>query len=188
MTALPTRSCASSCRRWRTFPFPERPDIVGRVERSATRQSPALFSAGCLRLSPEFTRPTTSRRRPPLDAVGAQRRKAVEPDRGVARRVGAGRQDLDLVADLKPERQLIFGLLVQDIGTVAGRPGEDHRPRRPAPPRGLDAEFDPLADCLGEAVELAAIELDPPLAAFALVADQPALPLDRPAIATHQPP
>src|SRR5207237_1410561 len=118
MTALPTRSCASSCRRWRTFPFPERPDIVGLVERSATRQSPALFSAGCLRLSPEFTRPTTSRRRPPLNAVGAQRRKTVEPDRGVARCVGAGRQDLDLVADLKPERQLIFRLLVQDIATV----------------------------------------------------------------------
>ena len=33
------------------------------------------------------------------DAIGADRGEAVEPDRGVARGVGAGRQDLDLVAD-----------------------------------------------------------------------------------------
>ena len=46
------------------------------------------------------------------DAVRPQRREAVEADRRVARRVGAGRQDLDLVADLEFERQLVLGLLV----------------------------------------------------------------------------
>ena len=103
-------------------------------------------------------------RRRSLDAVGAHRRKAVEPDRGVARGVGAGRQDLDLVADLKAERQPVFGLLVQDVGAVAGRAGED----RPAPParRGpgvIDAVFDALVHRLGEPVELADIEIDPAL-------------------------
>jgi len=46
------------------------------------------------------------------DAVRPQRREAVEADRRVARRVCAGRQDLDLVADLEFERQLVLGLLV----------------------------------------------------------------------------
>src|SRR5579864_8755096 len=49
------------------------------------------------------------------EAVGAQRREPVEADRGVARRVGAGRQDLDLVADLQIQRQLVLGALVKDV-------------------------------------------------------------------------
>src|SRR5215475_7343036 len=58
-----------------------------------------------------------------LDADRLERREAVEGDRRVGRRVGAGRQDLDLVAGPQRQRQLVFGLLVQDVGRVAGRAG-----------------------------------------------------------------
>src|ERR1051325_8106502 len=62
-----------------------------------------------------------------LNAVGAQRREAVKADRGVACGIGPGRQDLDLVADFEAQRQPVFGPLIEDVGAVAGGPGDNHR-------------------------------------------------------------
>src|SRR5690606_4337575 len=51
----------------------------------------------------------------PSDAVGLQRLEAVEGDRGVGRGVGAGRADLEPVADLQVLGQAIVGALVEDV-------------------------------------------------------------------------
>ena len=50
----------------------------------------------------------------------------------------------------------------------------------------MDAVFDALTDRLGETVELADIEIDPALAAIALVGDQHDLALDQPGIADQR--
>src|SRR5215475_12467591 len=52
---------------------------------------------------------------PSSDAVGLERREAVEADRRVARGIGAGGQDVDLVADRELERHQIGRLLVEDV-------------------------------------------------------------------------
>src|SRR5579884_824889 len=96
---------------------------MGAWRRGATPGLLCRLRAGLRRMS----RPI---RRAASDAVGADRRETVEADRSVARGVGARRQDLDLVADFEPERQPVFGPLVENVGAVAGRPGEDHRPER----------------------------------------------------------
>src|SRR5690348_2608924 len=94
------------------------------------------------------------------DAVGLERREAVEADRRIARRVGAGAEDLDLVADREIERHEIGRLLVKDVGAVAGRPGEYHRPGRAAVARRRDRILDALVHGLGQAAELADVEID----------------------------
>ena len=71
------------------------------------------------------------------DAVGLERREAVEVHRAVARGVGAGRHYVDAIADREVERQLVIGLFVQDVGAVAGRAGEHDRARRRAVARSL---------------------------------------------------
>src|SRR5712671_1835722 len=151
--------------------------------------SPRASTALPMRCCASWCRRWRARRPQPMprsassDAVGAQRRKPVEPDRCVARGVGAGREDLDLVADFEAERQPVLGVLVKNIGAVAGRPGQDYRSQRPGAPGRLDAVFDALPDRLGEAVELADIEINPALAAIALVGDQHHLALDQPGVA-----
>ena len=71
------------------------------------------------------------------DDVGLQRREAVEGDRRVGRRIGAGALDQHLVADLQADRQLIRLLLVQHVGRVAGRAGEHAGCRFASPSRGV---------------------------------------------------
>src|SRR5690348_7020029 len=117
------------------------------------------------------------------NAIGAQRRKAVEADRCITRGIGASREDLDLITDGEAEWQLVLGLLIKNVGTVAGRAGQDYRTRGPAAPRRFDAVFDAFADRLGQPVELADIEIDPALATIAFVGDQHDFALDQPGIA-----
>src|SRR4051812_16789118 len=62
-----------------------------------------------------------SDRRCGSDAIGLERREAVEIHRAVARRVGASRFDVDEVADREVERQLVIGILIENVGAVAGR-------------------------------------------------------------------
>ena len=58
------------------------------------------FADAMLRKLVQEVAGTPERPRDGSDAVSPDRLETVEPDRGVARGVGAGRQDLDLVADL----------------------------------------------------------------------------------------
>src|ERR1043166_3612362 len=91
----------SSCR-WRT-----------------TRSTPRRSGRSC------FPRSSRSPAHGPplrLDAIGLQRLEAVETHRRVHRRVRARGEDLDPVADLEVERQLVLGPLVEDVGAVASRP------------------------------------------------------------------
>jgi hypothetical protein len=53
--------------------------------------------------------------------------EAIERHRGNAGSISAGRQEIDRIADREIERQLVGMTVVKDIGTVAGRAGEDHR-------------------------------------------------------------
>jgi hypothetical protein len=78
------------------------------------------------------------------DAISSDRREAVEPDRGIACGVGAGRQDLDLVADPQPERQPILGPLIENVCTIASRPGKDDGTGRAAAVGGGNPVFDAL--------------------------------------------
>src|SRR6185437_15156636 len=120
------------------------------------------------------------------DAVCLERREAVEADRRVARRIGAGRQDLDLVADREIERQLVLGSLVEDVGAVAGRAG-DHRRADGAAARRPDAVLDALVHRLGQPGELADVEIDPALlVVIALLGDKHDLALDDSGIADQR--
>src|ERR1700747_2285528 len=101
------------------------------------------------------------RRRRGSDHVLPQRWVAVEADRGIGRGIGAGRLDQDLVADRERHRQWVWRLFVEDVDRVSGRAGDDARPRLVAIVRGADRIADRLADGLGEAVELADVEIDP---------------------------
>src|SRR5262249_40198140 len=98
-----------------------------------------------------------------LDAVGLQWLEAVETHRRVHRRVGARGQDLDLVADLEVERQLVLGPLIEDVGAVAGGPCKHRWPQGPTVDGRADAVLDALVHGLGEPVELADVEIDPAL-------------------------
>src|SRR5215471_57528 len=119
-----------------------------------------------------------------LDAVGLQGLESVEAHRRVHRRIGARRENLDLVADLEVEWQLVLGLLVEDIGSVAGGTREHRRPHCPAVAGCADPVFNALVHGLGEAVELAHVEIDPALVlVVALARDQHHLALDHASIA-----
>src|SRR5690348_5417301 len=83
------------------------------------------------------------------DADRLERREAVEGNRRVGRRVGPGREDLDLVARLQRERQLVLRLLVEDIGRIAGRPGQHDRSHARAVARRAQAVLYALAHRLG---------------------------------------
>ena len=58
--------------------------------------------------------------------VRGQGRQAVEAHRGVARRVGAGAEELDDVAGREVEGQADVGCAVEDVVAVAGGAGEHH--------------------------------------------------------------
>ena len=121
------------------------------------------------------------------DAVGPQRREAVEGDRRVGRRVGAGALDQHLVADRQRDRQVVGRLLVEHVG--ANR-RSDRRPRTGvfASPvvRRARRIADRLVHRLGETAELADVEVDPAqLVLVALLGDQHDLRLDDAGVADH---
>src|SRR5690348_3314247 len=62
-----------------------------------------------------------------LDVNRPERVEAVEIDRGIGGRVGAGRIEPELVAALQVGRQGVAGLVVEDVRGVAGRAGEHNR-------------------------------------------------------------
>src|SRR3954447_16179978 len=78
-------------------------------------------------------------------------------------------------------------MLVEDVGAVTGRAGENDWQRWSGTARRLDAVFDAFAHRLGQPVELADIEINPALAAaVALVGDQNDLALDRAGVADQR--
>jgi hypothetical protein len=101
---------------------------------------------------------------PTLDKVAADRGKAIERHRGNAGSVGTGRQEIDRIADREIEWQLVGMTAVEDIGTVAGRTGEDHRTTGTSVTRRADAVMDALVESLVEAVVKAGVEVNPTLA------------------------
>src|SRR5450759_1313808 len=128
-----------------------------------------------------------ARRLPSMsDVVGLQRREAVEGHRRVGRRVGAGALDQHLVADLQAHRQRVRLLLVQHVGRVAGRAGQHARAHGVGVPRRADRVADRLVHGLGQAAELADIEIDPAHVVFlALLGDEHDLAFDHAGIADH---
>src|SRR4051794_16801080 len=117
--------------------------------------------------------------------VRLQRRDAVEGDGGVGRGVGAGALDQQLVSDLERDRQRIRRLLVQHVHRIAGRACEDARRHLRAVVRGTNRVADRLVHGLGEAAELADVEIDPArIVLVALLRDQHHFGLDDPRIPT----
>src|SRR5581483_11131843 len=199
---IKSTNAASPIKRWENRPIVW--VIWSRILFDYLRRRLSCFSVTKrIRFKPACScRPNATRRRPgdaaalagqpgsgASDAIGLERREAVEIDRAVARRVRAGAQDLDLVADLQVHRQAIGGLLVEDVGAVAGRAGEHDRAGRRAVARRRDRVLDALVHGLGEAAELADIEIDPAaLVLEVLLRDQHHLGLDDAGIADQAAP
>src|SRR6266436_2534704 len=117
-----------------------------------------------------------------------QRREAVEPDRRIGRRIGAGAFDQDLVADLQANRQLIGRFFVQHVHRVAGRTGHYAWPRFAAVARRADRIPDRLLHGLRQPAELADVKVDPTdLVGLALFRDQHYFRLDDPGVTDHAP-
>src|SRR5437667_10627681 len=95
------------------------------------------------------------------DADAGERRKAVEGDGGIGRGVGAGGENPDAIAGLERQRQAQLVFLVENIGTVAGRPGQHHGPTLAAVTGSENAIADRLVHGFGQAMELADVEIDP---------------------------
>ena len=93
--------------------------------------------------------------------VGAQRLETVEPHRRVRGGVGAGRHQLDPVADSQISWKLVAGPVVEDVRAVTRWAGEDDRLQRPVLAGDRDAVTDGLLERLGEPVEHADVQIDP---------------------------
>src|SRR5579871_5389784 len=117
---------------------------------------------------------------------GLERCEAVESDRCIGRRVGAGAFDQDLVADLQADRQLVRRFLVEHVHGVAGRTGQHARSGLTAVARRADGIADRLVHGLREAAELADVEIDPSdLVGLALLRNEYDFSFDDPRIADH---
>jgi hypothetical protein len=92
------------------------------------------------------------------DGIRSDWREAIEFDRGVVRGVGAGGEKIDRVADREIERQLVAGMLVNDVGAVAGRPCENRRRAGQARKRGVNPIVDALTLRLRKTVVPARVE------------------------------
>src|SRR3954452_17332187 len=78
-------------------------------------------------------------------------------------------------------------MLVENVGAVAGRAGENDRNGGPRTSRRLDAVLNAFAHRLGKPGELADVEVHPALAAaVALIRDQHNLALDRACVANQR--
>lgn len=62
----------------------------------------------------------------PSGSLGSDRREAVELYRRLARRISAGREKIDGIADLQIERQGTVRPLIEHIRAIAGGTGENH--------------------------------------------------------------
>ncbi len=99
---------------------------------------------------------------PAAGQTGAQRLETVESDRGVATGVGPGGEQPYLITLGQSERQLHpKNPLVQHADAAAGRPGQHHRPGRPAVGRGDDAIADRLVQGLHQPAEHSRVQVDP---------------------------
>src|SRR6185295_18234762 len=96
---------------------------------------------------------------PVLQAVGLEQRKPVE-SRRVAAGIGAGAENLDTVAAGQTQRELVHRPLVQDVGAVAGRSGQNDR-SGPSPAARAQAVLDRFAERFGEAAELSDVQIHP---------------------------
>ena len=93
--------------------------------------------------------------------IGLQRGESVEVDRAVARRVGAGGEDVDAVAFGDFSRHLVLGVLVEDVHAVAGGARQDDLFDGVAFAVDEDGVLDRFVDGLDEAAEFAHVEVDP---------------------------
>jgi hypothetical protein len=87
--------------------------------------------------------------------------EAVEADAGVGGGVGTGREDVEVVAGGEGERQVVVGLVVEDVGGVAGRPGESDRSAWFGVVRSAYRVADGFVESFREAAETAAVDVDP---------------------------
>ncbi|ENN87458.1 hypothetical protein RHSP_28371 [Rhizobium freirei PRF 81] len=95
------------------------------------------------------------------DDVSLQRVETVERHSRVGRGVGTGAFDQDLVADGERHRQRIEVLLVEHVGRIAGRTGNDAGLHLVAVAHRADRVADRLVHGFGETAELADVEEDP---------------------------
>src|SRR4051812_40651087 len=150
---------------------------VGSPGKGSRRTGSRLFAP-----SPAKRRGRTS------DVIRTQRRKAVERDRRVGRRIRPGAFDQHLVADLERNRQRVRYLLVKHVGRVAGRPREHARRHLRAVMGCADGVADRPVHRLGEAAELADVEVNPAhVVLVALLGNQNDFGLDDAGVADHAP-
>src|SRR5262245_1899426 len=96
-----------------------------------------------------------------LNDVALERDEAVEGDGRIGARIGSRLVDQHLSADGERHRQVIERLLVEHVGGIAGRPRDHARRLLIVIPPGEDRIADGFLHRLGEAAELADIEIDP---------------------------
>ena len=114
------------------------------------------------------------------------RRKAVEFDRGVACRVGAGGKEIDGVTDLEIEWQIASSTLIQNVDAVTSWAGRYRRFRRPVVYRWLNAVLNAFAEGFGKPVVTTGVEVDPAAAcASRFVRDQQDLRAEQAGIANR---
>src|ERR1019366_9906616 len=117
------------------------------------------------------------------------RREAVEPNRGIGRRISTRSFDQHFRPDFKANGKEIGFLLVKHIDGVATRSGNHARLGGLAIESGPDWIADHLVHRLGEAVELADVEIDPlHLVVVRLPGDQHDFRLNDARIADHPAP
>lgn len=98
---------------------------------------------------------------PSSDAIGSERREAIELHRGVAGGVGASREKIERIADRQIERQTKIRMLIDDIGAIAGRARKNHLLARPAVMRCANAIMNALAKGLRQAVVPSGVDINP---------------------------
>src|SRR5262249_47088455 len=116
--------------------------------------------------------------------MGSQRRKTVESYRRICSGIRASPFDQHRIANLEADRQLVRPLLIEDVGTVAGRSGKDARPDLVPIPRRANGITDGFVQRLSQAAEPPNVQIDPArLVLVPLLRDETHLRLDHAGVA-----
>src|SRR5215216_4469485 len=120
------------------------------------------------------------------DDIGLERREAVEGYGRIGRGIGTGSLDQNLIAYRERDRQIVGLLLVEHVGTVAGRARDNAGRLRIAVARRGDRIADRLLHGFRKAAELADVEVHPALVVVGLfLRDKHDLRLDDAGAANH---